>query len=1210
MIFHGTKLPDDVSIALDKGELVIFVGAGVSKPPPSNLPLFDGLVVEIGKQFGIDVSTGQVRDKEDKILGEWHDAKHDVHKAAVKILNNEESRPTQLHSELFKVFKESKKVRIVTTNLDKHLSESAHQVFPEDNIEEYFAPALPLGDDFEGLVYLHGSISKKPERMVLTTEDFGRAYFSKGWAREFLLSLFSKYTVLFVGYSHSDVLISYLAHGLKHAGVKPRWSLIGSDSSEEYKKNWKCLGIQTEEYLVDNNNHPENPHHLLTEFFTEWTAFVNESIIDRANRLKLTIKSKFPEDDATIEFLDYCMKDSRLAQEFCQSIEDKDWISGMDQRGYFNPFFNDGKQREDWNKKLEPSENVIAHWLCSFVRKEYPETLLELLEKYNQAFNNDFAKTLAHELWTKRDKFDDPRFNTWVSLLVSKGSNIISFEVWAYILKECKLPENTGVALEILEFLTTPELHLRKPFIILPSKETDKVQRVDYEIEWPSESDYWLKEIWEKIFRPAIPELGDELMALAVRQLLSAHLLLKGVGKANENYDILSWSRRSIAPHEQNSDEIHVCLSVLVDIIREILEYWLKDDPYKGKFHIDLWGKSNVPLLKRLAIHGIGLDASMSGDDRTNWLLNKDLIYAWGMKKEVFDVLKNSYPFTSQKVRKSLIDRIMDGIKNENLEDRLIACEKFNILTWLRKSDESCNLLKSALEEISHNYPDFVENEHPEFDSWTGETVFLNPREGFDPAKILAEEPSNYVDSILSANETNIFNDKWKHLTNLKELFEKDRKWSEQFIRNLVYRRIWDREIWRGVFIALREIVKSQYEWNWILGLIETLPLNREIYACVSELISSGLWRRESVINDDIIDRGYAIISKAWNLCKDDYSEFDDSSGDLLTDAINHEGGWIGEFWINYTSHLRQKAKDSWKGIPEKLKEQIIQALQGSGRTAIYTRIAMIPWTPYLFAWDELFAKTHLLPLFDWDINKSIAKQTWSVYIGYRRWTHVYMEKLLIPHYKQLVNQLNSDVKLEKTLLESSSSHHLGFKLAGLVMRVISNPLESGFLTEVIPKLSEQLRGSLAHGMSIFLKELKPEEQKGKWVLWIKEYLENRLDGIPSGFTYGETRYLVEWCLYLGDLFPDMLELLERMPLKQVFAYSLTKDMLDSLLLDRYPEEACRFCVIVMKAEDFPSLHAHLLELSTKFERLISGSKWLANFKEELYKRGLSLLEN
>jgi hypothetical protein len=177
-------------------------------------------------------------------------------------------------------------------------------------------------------------------------------------------------------------------------------------------------------------------------------------------------------------------------------------------------------------------------------------------------------------------------------------------------------------------------------------------------------------------------------------------------------------------------------------------------------------------------------------------------------------------------------------------------------------------------------------------------------------------------------------------------------------------------------------------------------------------------------------------------------------------------------------------------------------------------------------------------------------------------------------------------------------------------MRVISNPLQSGFISDVIPKLSEDVRGSLAHGMGVFLKELKPEEQKEKWGLWIKEYIENRLNGMPSGFAYKETRNLAEWCLYLGDLFPESVELLGKMPLKKVFAYSHIKDMLDSPLLDNYPEEACRFCVIVMRAEDFPYLHGHLLELLPKFEQSISGSNWLAEFKVELYKRGWNSKEN
>ena len=67
-----------------------------------------------------------------------------------------------------------------------------------DSIPEVFrAPALPLGNDFNGIVHVHGAVSH-PGGMVLTDKDFGRAYLTEGWARRFLVALFRHFTVLFV----------------------------------------------------------------------------------------------------------------------------------------------------------------------------------------------------------------------------------------------------------------------------------------------------------------------------------------------------------------------------------------------------------------------------------------------------------------------------------------------------------------------------------------------------------------------------------------------------------------------------------------------------------------------------------------------------------------------------------------------------------------------------------------------------------------------------------------------------------------------------------------------------------------------------------------------------------------------------------------------------------------------------------------------------
>ena len=64
--------------------------------------------------------------------------------------------------------------RIITTNYDNLLAEAADEQ-GLDYGEQYFAPALPLGRDFKGLVHLHGSILRPSKNMVLDDKDFGKA---------------------------------------------------------------------------------------------------------------------------------------------------------------------------------------------------------------------------------------------------------------------------------------------------------------------------------------------------------------------------------------------------------------------------------------------------------------------------------------------------------------------------------------------------------------------------------------------------------------------------------------------------------------------------------------------------------------------------------------------------------------------------------------------------------------------------------------------------------------------------------------------------------------------------------------------------------------------------------------------------------------------------------------------------------------------------
>jgi hypothetical protein len=210
MKIRQIDFPEPLLSSLKDGKLVVFAGAGVSMGEPSNYPSFNGLTQAIGNWASIH------RDEEEpheRFLGRLVHQNIKVHEKAVELLSKPESKPTPLHEYLVKLFKNNNDVRIVTTNFDPHFETACEQVNQEAP-SVYRAPALPLGNDFSGIVYIHGSVRADPKWVILTDQDFGRAYLTQAWATRFLLSMFSEYTVLFVGYSHDDTVMHYLSRGL------------------------------------------------------------------------------------------------------------------------------------------------------------------------------------------------------------------------------------------------------------------------------------------------------------------------------------------------------------------------------------------------------------------------------------------------------------------------------------------------------------------------------------------------------------------------------------------------------------------------------------------------------------------------------------------------------------------------------------------------------------------------------------------------------------------------------------------------------------------------------------------------------------------------------------------------------------------------------------------------------------------------------------
>jgi hypothetical protein len=293
MHIRGVDLPESLIRVQKAGRLVVFAGAGVSMPSPSNYPNFD----ELAENVAAGVLSREPNEPIDRFLGRLADKKVKVHERVQKILSDPSSAPNPLHSSLLRLFGTADTVRLVTTNFDSHFTTAALLTFESKEPEIYYAPALPLGDSFQGAAYLHGSVERSPERLVLTDTEFGRAYLTQGWARRFLQQLFAQYAVLFVGYSHSDLMMEYLARGLPPQADHPgRFAFKIEGDADDH---WIYRGIRPISYPRASGS---DPHAALSAALAEWADESRRSALEHEKKIKSIVRRPLSVD---VEELDY-----------------------------------------------------------------------------------------------------------------------------------------------------------------------------------------------------------------------------------------------------------------------------------------------------------------------------------------------------------------------------------------------------------------------------------------------------------------------------------------------------------------------------------------------------------------------------------------------------------------------------------------------------------------------------------------------------------------------------------------------------------------------------------------------------------------------------------------------------------------------------------------------------------------------------------------
>ena len=297
MKIAGIQFPEPLLSVLRDCRLVVFAGAGVSMGEPAKLPDFEQLTLKIASGTGESL---QDQEPEDRFLGRLHHNKGvDIYARAVQALSYENLQTTEFHRNLLRLFSDLKQVRIVTTNFDLLFEQAAKDVFGEEP-EVFRAPALPLGRNFNGIIHVHGSVLH-PCEMVLTDADFGRAYLTEGWARRYLVELFRHFTVLFVGYSHSDTIVSYLARALPENETGKRFALTKENDNPQ---RWRVLGIEPIGFP-----NPSGDYSALYEGVRRLAETVRRSVLDWQHEITELATKPPPLNDEDIDIIEDALKD-------------------------------------------------------------------------------------------------------------------------------------------------------------------------------------------------------------------------------------------------------------------------------------------------------------------------------------------------------------------------------------------------------------------------------------------------------------------------------------------------------------------------------------------------------------------------------------------------------------------------------------------------------------------------------------------------------------------------------------------------------------------------------------------------------------------------------------------------------------------------------------------------------------------------------------
>ncbi|EKO3516328.1 DUF4020 domain-containing protein [Vibrio fluvialis] len=1134
------EFDDCILDSLRNDQLVVFAGAGVSMGPPSNLASFWKLTCDIAKGTGLTPT-----EPLDRFLGQLHHSNVSVHERAAQLLSPEGSVPNELHHNLLRLFRTADNVKLVTTNFDLHFETAARTLFGSVP-KVYQAPALPLGYDFSGIVHIHGALPQARE-LVLTDADFGRAYLTEGWARRFLVDVFRKYTVLFVGYSHNDVVMNYLARALPADSIAGRFALTDEDGS------WELLGIKPIRFLKGTG---DDAYKELFGGLQKLAERVARGALDWQSRLAELGARTPPTDEEAISEVEQALREVHTTRFLLNVARYPEWLNWLHGRKHLDSLFG--------TADLGELDILLGDWVVQNFAIEHPYEVFHILSAHGLRMNPSIWNSLGRKLGAeKNDQVDEAVLKRWVTILLATTPAQADRFILMWLAERCASQGCFDLTLKMFMAMSEHQLILKPSFLLL-DEDGSEHQRLN--VECSICSDHWsLDEIWTKHLKPQLcPQIAQQLLSGIVRCLEEMHSELAAWDNASREWDPISYGRAAIEPHEQ--DEYPESVDVLIDAARDTLEWLASNYPMQLAAWIERLVSSDAPLLRRLAIHAITVHPMWSPQERLKWLLARIGLHEIAEYHEVHRAVALSYSTAANKARKIIIEAIMDHelpASDDWSAEMRTARLHFNWLSWLLLAKPNCKLAGTALEPIKAQYPDWQPSDYPDLTHWTGTADWVGSECPWSIEQLLVREPLEQLEDLQSFMG-NSFDGPSREglLANVREACKQSSSWAFALGRVLAERDLWSSDLWPPLIRGLQESELSSEGWSDLLIFVSN-PVLQSAYAYdIANLLYALVKDGGKTFALDLLEEANAISLSVWQVLEANAQ--DDDIDDWLTRAINRPAGVIVEFWLHGLSLFMHGKTGPERFIPDDYRYWFTLVVQDETSKGGMGRSVLTSQTAFLFGLDEVWTCQHIIPLFSDSDRKKFA-QAWDGFLMLGRLYPALVDALL-PAFVAAIQRIATDDRRRKRFIEFYTR---------LAVFHVSDPTQS-----LLPVLFQQGtledRLTFASHLGYFLRQMQQTAKRQLWNGWLRRYWLDRLQGVLDILDDDEIQKMLEWLPHLGDAFPEAVALVVRCPVIRIEHTHVLYELRNSELVTQFAAETAE--LLIYLASCLGGYHARYLE--------------------------------